>query len=105
LKDVLNRVQYGKPSVMQRQADFLSQIGNYWQYFNWQFARDWQPVRQIATAIFAVTGLAGLWTLIRRQRVAGWAAAALLFTLTFALIYYLNFKYGYSYHPQQDLSR
>jgi hypothetical protein len=105
LKDVLNRVQYGKPSVTQRQADFLSQVGNYWQYFGWQFARDWQPVRQIATAVFAITGLAGLWTLIRRQRVAGWAAAALLFTLTFALIYYLNFKYGFSYHPQEDLSR
>ncbi|HET8634533.1 MAG TPA: DUF2723 domain-containing protein, partial [Gemmatimonadales bacterium] len=42
LKDVLNRVQYGKPSVTQRQADFLSQVGNYVQYFRWQFARDWQ---------------------------------------------------------------
>jgi hypothetical protein len=105
LKDVLNRVQYGKPPVTDRQADFLSQLGNYWQYFSWQFARDWRPLRQVATAIFAVTGLAGLWTLLRRERRAGLAAVALMFTLTLALIFYLNFKYGYSYHPQEDLSR
>jgi hypothetical protein len=105
LKDVLNRVQYGKPPVTDRQADFLSQLGNYWQYCSWQFARDWRPLRQVATAIFAVTGLAGLWTLLRRERRAGLAAVALMFTLTLALIFYLNFKYGYSYHPQEDLSR
>jgi hypothetical protein len=105
LKDVLNRVQYGKPSVTQRQADFLSQVGNYVQYFRWQFARDWQPLRDMAAALFALTGLAGLVELIRRKLVTGLAAAALLFTLTLALIYYLNFRYGFSYHPQQDLSR
>ncbi len=105
LKDVLNRVQYGKPSVMNRQADFISQLGNYWQYFNWQFARDWRPVTAIFTALFTLTGLTGLWTLFRRERKAGLAAAGLLFTLTIALIYYLNFKYGFSYHATQDLNR
>ncbi len=105
LKDVLNRVQYGKPPVTQRQADFISQLGNYVQYFRWQFARDWQPLRDMAAALFALTGFAGLVTLLRRKLVTGLAAAALFFTLTLALIYYLNFKYGFSYHPQEDLSR
>jgi hypothetical protein len=45
LRDVLNRVQYAKPSVMDRQADLSSQFGNYWQYFSWQFARDWGQFR------------------------------------------------------------
>ncbi|HET8648936.1 MAG TPA: DUF2723 domain-containing protein, partial [Gemmatimonadales bacterium] len=40
LSDVLNRAQYGKPSVFNRQADLISQYGNYIQYFGWQFARD-----------------------------------------------------------------
>ncbi len=59
LMEVLNRVQYGKPPVWQRQADFISQLGNYWQYFNWQFARDWAPANGIFTGLFAVLGLFG----------------------------------------------
>jgi hypothetical protein len=40
LQDVLNRVQYGKPSLFDRQAPFLSgQLATFWNYFNWQFAR------------------------------------------------------------------
>ncbi len=41
LNDVLDRVQYAKPPVTDRQADGLSQLGNFGQYWNWQFARDW----------------------------------------------------------------
>ncbi len=115
LLDVLNRVQYAKPPVGERQADFLSQLGNYWQYWSWQFARDWGPGASgqgagagasVATAIFTVIGLIGLWTLIRRDTRAGLAALAMLGTLTLALIFYLNFKYGFSQHPDQpDLPR
>jgi len=110
LMDVLNRVQYQKPSVFvkpwypytqPRDAGlFLSQLGNYWQYFSWQFARDWpEALRGFFTALFAVTGLSGLWSLIKRDKRAGVAAAAMLFTLTIALVFYLNFKYGFSMHP------
>ena len=41
LKDVLNRVQYGKPALSERQASFGGQLANFWQYYSWQFARDW----------------------------------------------------------------
>jgi hypothetical protein len=105
LSDVLNRVQYAKPPVTDRQADFLSQIGNYLQYFNWQFARGWSGVARIATALFALLGVTGLVALIRRERKAGLAALALLLTLTVALIYYLNFKYGFSYRLPEQLPR
>jgi hypothetical protein len=101
LSDVLNRVQYGKPSVMDRQADFLAQLGNFWQYFNWQFARDWGRWSGMATALFAGLGLVGLYTLWKNDRRAGWAAVWLLGTLTVALVFYMNFKYGFSQYPDK----
>ncbi|HET9514346.1 MAG TPA: DUF2723 domain-containing protein [Gemmatimonadales bacterium] len=102
LLDVLNRVQYAKPPVTERQADFLAQLGNYWQYWSWQAARDWGGASAVATAIITLLGLGGLWMLLRRDPRAGWAALVLLATLTLALVFYLNFKYGFSYptdHP------
>jgi hypothetical protein len=112
LMDVLNRVQYQKPSVFVKPwypyseprdiGLFLSQLANYWQYFSWQFARDLpDALRGFFTAVFAVTGLSGLWSLLKRDRRAGIAAAAMLFFLTIALVFYLNFKYGFSIHPDR----
>jgi len=105
LMDVINRVQYAKPSVLDRQADLFSQFGNYLQYFRWQYARDWGSAAGAAAALFGVLGLYGLYELIRRDRRAGLAALAMFGTLTVALIYYLNFKYGFSMHPGQDIPR
>jgi hypothetical protein len=106
LLQVLGRAQYGKPPLTDRQADFLSQLGNYWQYWNWQFARDWDRLAGLATAVFTTLGLAGLWTLIRRERRAGFAALTLLLVMTVLLVFYLNFRYGFSQHPDQpDLAR
>ena len=102
LSDVLNRVQYGKPSVFHRQADLLSQFSNYWQYFSWQFARDWPGVlHALATALFTVTGLAGLWAILKQDRRAGLAALAMVGTLTVGLVWYLNFRYGFSLYPDR----
>lgn len=106
LSEVLGREQYGKPSVFDRQtASFFDQLANYWQYWKWQFARDWRGLAPLATAIFTVLGLTGLWALIRRDRRAGLAGAALFVTLTLALIYYLNFRYGFSIFPERTLDR
>ena len=101
LMDVLNRVQYGKPSVFQRQADVVAQLGMYWQYWSWQFAKNWGAGARLATAVFTVLGLAGLVQLVKKDRRAGLAAAAMFGTLTLALIFYLNFKYGYSIYPER----
>ncbi len=104
LMDVLNRVQYGKPPLTQRQADFPAQLGMYVQYLNWQFARDWTVIQRAATVFFAGTGLYGLWVMLRKDRRAGTAAAAMFVTLTLLLIFYLNFKYGYSWPDRAEIS-
>jgi len=104
LMDVLNRVQYGKPPLTTRMADFPSQLGMYVQYFNWQFARDWPLVQRFATALFAVCGLYGLSVMLKKDRRAGIAALAMFFTLTLLLIFYLNFRYGYSWPNRPDIT-
>jgi hypothetical protein len=101
LQDVLNRVQYGKPPLSERQASFTGQLGTFWQYYSWQFARDWGRLAGVATAIFSVLGLSGLWALWKSDRRAGLAAVALVGTLSVGLVYYMNFKYGFSQYPDQ----
>ena len=98
LNEVLSRAQYGKGSVLDRQADLGSQFLNYFQYWSWQFGRDWPNVSRILTVLFSAIGLYGLFTLIQKDRRAGLAALTLFGTLTVGLVYYLNFKYGFSMH-------
>jgi hypothetical protein len=102
LQDVLNRVQYGKPPLTERQATFSAQLQNYWQYHSWQFAKDWGGFSGIATMLFTLLGLGGLWSLWKSDRRAGLAALALLGTLSVGLVYYMNFKYGYSQFPGEE---
>ena len=106
LSDVLGRAQYGKPSVTDRQATFVAQIGMWIQYFTWQWGRDLTDRVQGLFAIgFGVLGLLGAvrhWMAERRQAIA---MITLMFTVTIALIFYLNFKYGYSEFPGQQLIR
>ncbi|MFI5235797.1 MAG: DUF2723 domain-containing protein, partial [Gemmatimonadales bacterium] len=100
LNDVLNRVQYGKPSLMDRQAPFFYQMGTFFQYFSWQWARNWGAFKAAATALFTFLGLVGLLGLWQKDRRAAYAAIALLGTLSLALVFYMNFKYGFSIAPQ-----
>jgi hypothetical protein len=106
LNDVLNRAQYGKPPVTDRQATFVAQIGMWLQYFSWQWGRDLSDRAQaILAAAFGVVGLLGAvrhWMAERRQAIT---MMTLMFTITIALIFYLNFKYGYSEYPGQQLVR
>ncbi len=105
LQDVLNRVQYGKPPLSERQASFTAQLANFWQYYSWQFAKDWGRLGGVATAVFTLLGLGGLWALWKSDRRAGLAALALLGTLSVGLVYYMNFKYGFSQYPGEELPR
>jgi hypothetical protein len=101
-QDVLNRVQYGKPPLSERQATFTAQLLNLWQYYSWQFAKDWNRLAGVATALFTLLGLGGLWALWKSDRRAGLAALALLGTLSVGLVYYMNFKYGFSQYPGNE---
>ncbi|HET7586420.1 MAG TPA: DUF2723 domain-containing protein [Gemmatimonadaceae bacterium] len=96
----LTRGQYGKPSVLDRQAPLSAQLGMYWQYFRWQWLRAAtlaQPVWQnVLAGVYLALGLGGGYVHWRRDRSSFWYFGTFLFTLTIALVVYLNFKYGYS---------
>ena len=99
-----NREQYGKPPVVERQAPIGAQIGMWWMYFKWQWLRDAHsqfPALQVTLAtIFLILGLLGGWVHWQRDRRSFWFFGPLMFTMTLLLIYYLNFKYGYSQAPE-----
>jgi hypothetical protein len=104
LMDNINRVQFGKPDLSTRQTDFVNgQIGMWWHYFTWQFLRDPyvnNPVLQTMLAlVFLALGLLGGVAHWKRDRMSFWFFGPLIFTVTLALIYYMNFKYGYSQSP------
>ncbi len=107
LGDVLLRRQYAKPPVFEeRQAPFRHQILNYLQYFDWQWARgldaDERPGggRVIFSFLFLLLGTSGLLLVWRADRLLFLYVATLLLTLTVALVFYLNFKYGFSLAPE-----
>ncbi len=112
LARVLSRHQYQKPPVWERQAPFGDQLLNYFQYFDWQWARGLDPSEQPGgrrlpvTALFLVLGLWGLWLAWKGDRQAFYLLGVLTLTFTLALVFYLNFKYGYSLAPEvQESSR
>ncbi|MGH7519988.1 MAG: glycosyltransferase family 117 protein [Gemmatimonadales bacterium] len=115
---VLTREQYGKPSIFDNPTQapgagnsghtlplYASQLANYWQYFQWQFGHDWsERAQRILAALFAFIGVGGAvrhWLADKRTALA---MTFLVFTFTFALVFYLNFKYGFSLHPEMPLA-
>ena len=110
LHAVLTREQFGKPSIFDNPMYppgpdnpghtlvlYGQQLLNYLQYFTWQFGHDWQGGVQRALAVlFAALGLAGARRHWRADRRAAFALITLVGTLTVALVFYLNFKWGYS---------
>src|SRR5438876_6626556 len=112
---VLTRQQYGKPSIFDNPTQapglgntghtlplYRDQLGNYVQYFSWQFGHDWSELTQrlLAVLFFVVGGVGALrhWKADKRSALA---MTILVFTFTFALVFYLNFKYGFSLHGDQ----
>src|SRR5256714_2907971 len=101
LMDNINRVQYGEK--VERGAAYTAQVGMWWLYFKWQWLRDSHQVMQglqfIMAFLFLGLGLLGGWVHWERDRKTFWYFGPLMFTMTLALIYYLNFKYGWSQDP------
>jgi hypothetical protein len=102
----LTREQYAKPPLDQRMAPMGHQLMNYFQYFDWQWARglsaDTVPGnrRLPFTLVFLGLGLWGLVVAWRSDRGHFLFFGTMAFTLTLALVYYLNFRYGYSLAPE-----
>ncbi|MEO8192783.1 MAG: DUF2723 domain-containing protein [Gemmatimonadales bacterium] len=101
LVDNINREQYGKK--LERGAPFTAQVGMWWLYFKWQWLRDAyneSPALQaILAVLFLSLGLLGGYVHWAQDRRTFWYFGPLMFTLTLALIYYMNFKYGWSQAP------
>src|SRR5437870_2590876 len=116
LWEVLTRQQYGKPPVWERQASLGAQIGMWFQYFSWQWGRDWYDStsklfglvvhwQRTLAVVFLGVGVLGAvrhWLADRRRAIA---MTLLMATFTLFLIFYLNFKYGYSWQPEKQLAR
>ncbi len=103
LSDVITRHQYMPVAMLPRQAPFYLQIGNMFEYADWQVALGLAPdppptiARTGMTLIFAALGIIGfLWH--RRRHVPSWEAMTLLFiTATLGVVVYLNMKASPSY--------
>ena len=99
-----NREQYQKPAITDRQVPFVAQVQMWWLYFRWQWLRDpfdAHPGLQkaLATLLLLLGGLGG-WVHWRRDRRSFTFFGPLMFMVTIALIYYMNFKYGSSQAPE-----
>ncbi len=107
LKDNINRTQYGEK--VERHAPYSAQVGMWWLYFKWQWLRDSHETAQasqfILAVLFLTLGLLGGYVHWTRDRRTFWYFGPLMFTMTLALIYYLNFKYGWSQSPGLDVPR
>jgi hypothetical protein len=113
LMDSLARRQYDKPSIFANPTDpslprtpglVLAQLGNYLQYFDWQWARAiagtetlFGGIRPLVTTVFVALGLYGAYEHYRRDRTSWWYTAILFATVSIGLVFYLNFRYGYSF--------
>jgi hypothetical protein len=102
LMDNINREQYGQK--LERGAPYSAQIGMWWLYFKWQWLRDAYNESAALQAVLAVLflglGLIGGYVHWTKDRRTFWYFGPLMFTLTLALIYYMNFKYGWSQAPE-----
>jgi hypothetical protein len=117
LSDALARKQYDKPSMFDDPVEafrgnvgvarspslLAAQIGNYFQYFDWQWARSlsgnrswFGGARPLVTLLFVFFGIFGAIQHFKRDRKSFWYLAVLFGTLSMGLMFYLNFRYGYS---------
>ena len=95
-----NRGQYGAPDPNDPNRVYPAQVAMYWMYFKWQWFRDpysqAQTTQAVLASLFLVLGLFGGWVHWKRDRQSFWFFGPLMLTMTFVLIKYLNFRYGYS---------
>ena len=100
LRANIDREQYGGHSVLERQAPFGAQLQMWWLYFRWQWLRDahdQHPLLQgLLATLFLALGIGGGVVHWKRDRRSFWFYGPLVFSVTIALVFYMNFKYGYS---------
>jgi hypothetical protein len=106
---VIGREQFAKPSIFANPMYppeenpgrtlvlIVQQMLNYAQYLTWQFGRDWSELTErLLTVVFGAVGLLGAFRHWRADRRSALAMTTLIVTVSVALVFYLNFKWGYS---------
>lgn len=107
--DVIQRKQYLPVSIWPRQAPFYIQLGNVFEYADWQVALGLEPnappswLRTPFTLAYGVLGFIG-WRWHRLAHRISWRAMSVLFVVaTLGVVVYLNMKagpsYGYGFLP------
>ncbi len=100
----VNRTQYAKPSILDRQISYPAQLGMWWLYFKWQWLRDAHGTAPLAQTVLALImfflGVYGGYLHWRWDRASFAYWGTFMFTLTALLAYYMNFKYGFSQAPE-----
>ena len=101
--DVLLRHQYDVPSIWPRQAPFYLQLGNVFEYADWQFAKGLAPDappswwRTPVTVLYALVALYGCVAHRAADR-RSWRAVLVLFLVgSLGVAIYLNLKAGPSF--------
>ncbi len=104
VKAHIDREQYSGHNVADRKAPITAQYGMFWLYFKWQWFRDAYnqapQAQSLLALLFFTLGIVGGVTHFTRDRRTFWYVGGLMFTLTIALVVYLNFKYGHSQAPE-----
>ncbi|MDQ6717676.1 MAG: DUF2723 domain-containing protein [Gemmatimonadota bacterium] len=99
-----NRKQFDKPALTERQVPFTAQVGMWWLYFKWQFLRDpgqaHGGMQNTLAFIFLILGGLGGYVHWKRDRRSFTYFGPLMLMVTLILIYYMNFKYGWSQSPE-----
>jgi hypothetical protein len=73
------------------------QLANYFQYFDWQWARSVSEVaRKPITIFFLTLGLRGLWEQRRSDRATWWLLLGIFLVTGLGLVVYMNFRPGFS---------
>jgi hypothetical protein len=103
LLDVVSRAQYAPAGLWPRQAPLWIQIGNLFEYLDWQFAMGLDAnvapswVRTPITAVFAGLGVLGCAYHARDDRRSWIAFLTVFVSATAGLVAYMNFKAGASF--------
>jgi len=101
--DVITRKQYQPVSMLPRQAPWYIQVGNFFEYTDWQVALGLHPeappsiARTSVTIFYVLLGIAGfIWH--KRTDPASWRVLTLLFICgSLGVVAYLNMKASPSY--------
>ena len=103
LKDVLTRAQYDVPGLLPRRAPWWIQLGNIFEYADWQVALGLRPtvgpswIRTPITCIWGWFALLGLRSLWKTEARVGRAVAMLLLCGTIGVGVWLNLEAGPSF--------